>query len=133
VIGMSVKVMRIATGKEECSCWLWPIAAGAEQKAMPIIGFLSSRAMGESHALVEAFNKGLEESGFVDGQSVAIEYRWADGNYDRLAGLAGELVERRAAVIVAAGGPPSALAAKAATTAIPIVSTSVGNPVESGL
>jgi putative tryptophan/tyrosine transport system substrate-binding protein len=108
-------------------------AARGQQNVMPVIGFLSSRAVGESHALVEAFKKGLEEGGFVEGRSVAIEYRWADGQYDRLPVLAADLVAQRVAVIVAAGGPPSALAAQAATTAIPIVFTSVGNPVESGL
>jgi putative tryptophan/tyrosine transport system substrate-binding protein len=102
------------------------------EKATPVIGFLSSRAASESRALVEAFKKGLEEGGFVDGRSVAIEYRWAEGQYGQLPGLAANLVEQRVAVIVAAGGPPSAMAAKAATTAIPIVFTSVGNPVESG-
>jgi len=100
---------------------------------MPVIGFLSSRAAAESTRLVAGFQEGLKEGGYIDGETVAVEYRWANNQYDRLPVLAAELVGRSVAVIVAAGGPPSALSAKTATGVIPIVFTSVGNPVEIGL
>ena len=110
----------------------WPLGAPA-QKPIPVIGFLSSRAAAESAHLVAGFREGLREGGYIEGETVAIEYRWANNQYDRLPVLAAELVGRSVAVIVAAGGPPSALAAKTATAVIPIVFTSVGNPVEIGL
>ncbi len=110
-----------------------PLTARAQQSAIPFVGFLSSRSPGESEAVVAAFRKGLAESGFVAGQNVAIEYRWAEGQYDRLSQLAAELVNMRVAVILAAGGPPSALAAKKATTAIPIVFSAADDPVGLGL
>ena len=91
------------------------------QQPRPIIGFLSSRSAGESAAVVAAFLQGLKEGGYVEGQNLPIEYRWAEGRYDRLPTLAAELVDRHAAVIVAVGGEPSALAAKAVTSTIPIV------------
>src|SRR5260221_11453187 len=90
----------------------WPLAARGQQSAMPVVGFLSSRSPGESAAVVAAFRQGLRETGFTVGQNVAIEYRWAEGRYDRLPALAAELVNLKVAAILAAGGPPSALAAK---------------------
>jgi ABC-type uncharacterized transport system substrate-binding protein len=111
----------------------WPFAVRAQQPALPLVGFLSSRSPGESEAVVAAFRQGLADSGYVVGQSVAIEYRWAEGKYDRLAALATELVGRRVAIILAAGGPPSALAAKKASTVIPIVFSGSDDPVGLGL
>ena len=110
-----------------------PLSSRAQQSAIPFVGFLSSRSPGESEAVVTAYRNGLAESGFVAGQNVAIEYRWAEGQYDRLPQLAAELVNMRVAVILAAGGPPSALAAKKATTAIPIVFSAADDPVGLGL
>jgi putative ABC transport system substrate-binding protein len=99
---------------------------------MPLIGFLNSASSGTTNHLVAAFLRGLQETGFVTGQNVSLEYRWADGEYDRLAAMADDFVGRRVGLI-AAGGPPAAHAAKAATTAIPIVITSSDDPVISGL
>ena len=107
-----------------------PRVARAQQ---PIIGFLSSRSAGESASVVAAFLQGLKEGGYVEGQNLPIEYRWAEGRYDRLPTLAAELVDRHAAVIVAVGGEPSALAAKAVTSTIPIVFTTGGDPVKLSL
>ena len=87
---------------------MWPLAARAQQAAMPVIGFLSSRSPGESAGLVAAFRDGLGEAGFVEGQNVIIAFRWAEGHYDRLPTLAAELVQLRVAVLFTAGGPPSA-------------------------
>lgn len=109
----------------------WWISARAQQA--PIIGFLSSRSAGESEPFVAAFHGGLQEGGFFDGRNLTVEYRWAENQYDRLPEMAAELVGRHVAVIVAAGGTVSAFAAKAATSTIPIVFTSAGNPVEIGL
>src|SRR5271166_7096655 len=86
----------------------WPVAARAQQQAMSMIGFVSSRAPGESAGVVAAFRRGLSEAGFVEGQNLAIAFRWAEGRYDRLPALAAELVNLRVAVLFAAGGPPSA-------------------------
>ena len=111
----------------------WPLAAHAQQPAMPVIGFLSSRSPSESSDVVAAFRQGLGESGFVEGQNLAIAFRWAEGHYDRLPALAAELVDLHVNVLFAAGGPPSAFAAKAATATIPTVFSAVNHPVELGL
>jgi putative tryptophan/tyrosine transport system substrate-binding protein len=111
----------------------WPFSLRAQQSGLPVIGFLSSRSPGESAPLVSAFHLGLGEAGYVAGKNVAIEYRWADGHYDRLPVLASELVELRVAALLAAGGQPPALAAKAATSTIPIVFSGAGDPVAVGL
>ena len=110
---------------------VWPLSARAQQ--LPVIGFMSSRSSDESRALLAKFTESLAESGFVAGRNVAIEYRWADGHYDRLPALAAELVARNVTVILAAGGPPSALAAKAATTTIPIVFSGSSDAVGLGI
>jgi putative tryptophan/tyrosine transport system substrate-binding protein len=111
----------------------WPLAARAQQPAMPIIGFLSSRSPGESAGVVAAFRQGLRETGFVEGRNLAIAFRWADGRYDSLPVLAAELVDLPVTLIFAAGGPPTAFAVKAATSTIPIVFSAVSDPVEIGL
>jgi putative ABC transport system substrate-binding protein len=111
---------------------VWPLAAGAQQRAMPVIGFLASQSIDDSKIDIVPFLQSLKESGYVEGQNVAVEYRYAENQYDRLPALAADLVRRRVAVIVAAGSEP-ALAAKAATTTTPIVFVGGVGPVASGL
>ena len=111
---------------------MWPLAAGAQQPKLPVIGFMSSRSAKDSAQLLQAFHRGLREVGYIEGQNVAIEYRWAEGRYERLAAMAAELADRQVAVIAAVGGGPSARAAKAATLTIPIVISIGDDPVEAG-
>jgi putative ABC transport system substrate-binding protein len=110
----------------------WPLAARAQQ-AIPLIGFMSGRAPETDTHLVAAFRQGLREQGFVEAETVAIEFRWARGEYDRLPELAAELVALRVAVLAALGGDVSGTAAKQATSTIPIVFGSGGDPVKTGL
>jgi putative ABC transport system substrate-binding protein len=112
---------------------LWPLAALAQQPAMPVIGFLNSGSPALFSARVAAFLQGLNDTGFVEGRNVMIEYQWAQGQYDRLPALAADLVRRRVAVIAATGGIPSALAAKGATSTIPIVFVAGSDPIKFGV
>jgi putative tryptophan/tyrosine transport system substrate-binding protein len=111
----------------------WPLTARAQQPAMRVVGFLSTRSPDESARLVVAFRQGLAEVGAVEGKNISIEYRWAKGEYDRLPALATELVQRQVAVLVTVGAEPSALAAKAATATIPIVAIFSTDPVRLGI
>jgi putative tryptophan/tyrosine transport system substrate-binding protein len=110
----------------------WPLAARAQQPAMPVVGFMSSRSPEDSVTVVAAFHRGLGEGGLMEGKNVIIEFRWARGEYGKLPAIAAELLSRRVDVLVAAGGDPSARAAKAATSTVPIVFGS-GDPVKAGL
>src|SRR5271154_5778987 len=110
-----------------------PLGARAQQRLVPVIGFLNSGSPGPFALLLGAFRQGLKDGGYVEGQNVAIEYRWAEGRYDRLPALAADLVGRKVDVIFTVGGTPSAMAAKNATSEIPIIFTDVGDPVGAGL
>jgi putative tryptophan/tyrosine transport system substrate-binding protein len=111
----------------------WPIALRAQQPAMSVIGFLSTTSSGDSAERLRVFRQALKDNGYVEGENVTIEYRWAENQSDRLAELAADLVRRRVAVIVTSGGPASAFAAKAATATIPIVFVVNEDPVRLGL
>jgi putative ABC transport system substrate-binding protein len=111
----------------------WPLAAQAQQPAMPVVGFVHTLSPESIPHFVAAFQQGLKEVGYVEGQNLAVEYRWAQGRYDRLPGLIDDLVRRRVVVIAATGGDPSPQIAKAATQTIPIVFTANSDPVREGL
>lgn len=112
---------------------LWPLRAGAQQNAVPVIGYLGAGAPDLAGPFLAAFRQGLTETGYVDGKNLAIEYRWADGHYDRLPGFAADLVQRKVDVLAAMGGTPTIMAAKDATSTIPIVFLGGGDLVADGV
>jgi putative ABC transport system substrate-binding protein len=111
----------------------WPLAVQAQQAAMPVIGYLHTASPAPFAHFLAAFRQGLRESGYIEGQNIALEYRWAEGRFDRLPAMAAELANRRVNLIVAQGGAVSPLAAKAATSTIPIVFSTGGDPVKDGI
>jgi putative tryptophan/tyrosine transport system substrate-binding protein len=111
----------------------WPHSVRAQQPAVPVIGFMSSRALADSAYLVAAFQKGLAEGGFIERENVRVDYRWAEGRYERLDSFVKDFVAQKVAVIVTVGGTPSAIAAKAATSSVPIVFSVGPDPVSLGL
>jgi len=111
----------------------WPVRVHAQQPPMPVIGYMSARAPDESTHLLAAFRRGLAEGGYIEGQNLSIEYRWARGQYDLLPAMAADLVSRHVSVLVAVGGDPSPRAAKRATSTIPIIFGVGGDPVSEGL
>jgi putative tryptophan/tyrosine transport system substrate-binding protein len=121
--------IKVITG----SAVVWPLTARSQQRAFPVVGLLSSRSPAVDTPLIAVIRQGLNEAGFVEGQNIALDYRWADGQYDRLVGLAADLVRQQVAVIVTMGGEITALAAKAATATIPIVFAGGVDPLRSGL
>src|SRR5499427_10738712 len=116
-----------------CIAAAWPLAARAQQSALPVIGFLNSASPQPFANYVSGFRVGLKQTGYIDGQNVTIEFRWAEGHYDRLPEMAADLVRRNVAVLVSTGGPPSVTAAKAATATIPIVFTTGIDPIRAGI
>jgi putative ABC transport system substrate-binding protein len=124
---------RTAIGALACSVIAAPFIANAQQPALPVVGFLSSRSPEESATHAEAFRRGLADTGYIERETVAIEYRWANGDYQRLPALASEFAKRGVNVVVAVGGAPSALAAKAATATIPVVFLIGDDPAKIGL
>ena len=116
-----------------CTAAGWPLTALAEQPSMPVIGFLNSASPQPFANYVSGFRIGLKQTGYIDGQNVTIEFRWAEGHYDRLPEMAAGLVRRKVAVLVSTGGPPSVMAAKAATATIPIVFTIGTDPIRLGV
>jgi putative tryptophan/tyrosine transport system substrate-binding protein len=111
---------------------IWPLAVRAQQPTMPVVGYLNAGAPDHNPSYLPAFRDGLAQSGFVEGQNVTIEIRWAESHFDRLSSLAADLIQRQVSVIAATGGPPAIVAAKNATTTVPIVFTSGTDPVKAG-